>query len=473
MPPLNDHEHRRRDVEAMPHRELVERVLAWAEEHEDIRSELDLDAVRRPVGRLDLPKLRRTVDAATRAYGFVPTRESWDYARRLQGLAAELAALVGAGHGSAVVDLAERAVLRVDKALTESVDDSDGVVGEAMRRLRDVHLMACLAARPEPAAFGAHLYRLHMDSEFAFEEVLPDYAEVLGPAGLAAYRAAAEKDWKQVPAIGPGQERDWSKHIRLRLAMEALAKQSGDLEELVGVLSRDLSGPYSYLRIAEELAGAGEYDRALEWAEKGHRAFSQRREHDPRLVDFLVAEYHRRDRHGEGLELRWDAFERQPSFGTFQALKVSAEVAGDWPAVRERALAHLRTTLRPAKDKGTWMHPGFGTLVEIYLSEDDLESAWSAATEGGCQPQIWVKLARRLEADQPERAIEIYRRHIDRVVATTSNQAYAEAVDLLKTIRRLLAQAGSAADFPAVVNEIRDAYRLKRNLMKLLDAQGW
>lgn len=32
-----------------------------------------------------------------------------------------------------------------------------------------------------------------MSSEFAFEQVLPDYADVLGVAGLAAYRAEERK----------------------------------------------------------------------------------------------------------------------------------------------------------------------------------------------------------------------------------------------------------------------------------------
>jgi len=111
--------------------------------------------------------------------------------------------------------------------------------------------------------------------------------------------------------------------------------------------------------------------------------------------------------------------------------------------------------------------------VEIYLSEDDLEAAWREAVAGGCQPQVWLKLARRLEAGQPERAIEVYRRHIDRVVATTNNQAYAEAIALLKTIRRLFDHAGRTADFPNMIAEIRGSYRQKRNLMKMLDAQRW
>ena len=48
---------------------------------------------------------------------------------------------------------------------------------------------------------------------------------------------------------------------------------SGDPEEIVAVLSRDLSHGYSYVRIGEVYRAANEPDKALEWAEKGLEAF--------------------------------------------------------------------------------------------------------------------------------------------------------------------------------------------------------
>jgi len=83
----------------------------------------------------------------------------------------------------------------------------------------------------------------------------------------------------------------------------------------------------------------------------------------------------------------------------------------------------------------------------------------------------WI--ARAFSPWNLERPVDRGGHHIDRVVAATNNQAYAEAVDLLKTIRWLVGQAGRATEFPGVVAEVRDAYRPKRNLMKLLDNQGW
>jgi hypothetical protein len=64
--------------------------------------------------------------------------------------------------------------------------------------------------------------------------------------------------------------------------MEALAEQSGDLEEQIAVRSRDLSHGYHFLRIAELCLQHDAAELALQWAERGLAAFAERP--DPRLV---------------------------------------------------------------------------------------------------------------------------------------------------------------------------------------------
>jgi hypothetical protein len=77
--------------------------------------------------------------------------------------------------------------------------------------------------------------------------------------------------------------------------METLAKQSGDFEALVAVKSRDLSLPFGFLEIAQIYKAAANDQAALEWAERGARAFPVHT--DGRLREFLIDEYHRRGRH--------------------------------------------------------------------------------------------------------------------------------------------------------------------------------
>ena len=91
--------------------------------------------------------------------------------------------------------------------------------------------------------------------------------------------------------------------------MEQLAEASGDVDELVAIKSGDLSSAYRYLDIAEIWTTAGQPDKALEWAERGLKAFPERP--DNRLRDFLVAAYLPRKRNGEALQLTWIQFEQR------------------------------------------------------------------------------------------------------------------------------------------------------------------
>ena len=121
----------------------------------------------------------------------------------------------------------------------------------------------------------------------------------------------------------------------------------GGLEALVAIKSRDLSSAWNFLQIAETYREAREYDLALEWAERGLKAFPQRT--DARLREFLATEYHRRRRHDDAMALVWTGFCEAPYLEQYRNLKSHAERAGAWPAWREKALEpHTR---------GDWPRP--------------------------------------------------------------------------------------------------------------------
>ena len=120
-------------------------------------------------------------------------------------------------------------------------------------------------------------------------------------------------------------DRDGYGRFRITSMMAALARQSGDPEALVEIKRRDLSHSYSYLQIAEIYREAGEHDKALDWAEDGLKAFSQR---DSRLVEFLAREYRRRSRHDDAMTLIWNQFVQSPSLKNFQELKAHSQRLG-------------------------------------------------------------------------------------------------------------------------------------------------
>jgi uncharacterized Zn finger protein len=264
---------------------------------------------------------------------------------------------------------------------------------------------------------------------------------------------------------------------RITHIMETLAKRRGDVEALVAVKSRDLSLAFGFLEIAQLYKADSNDQTALEWAERGARAFPAHT--DGRLRKFLIDEYHGRGRHDEAITLAWTSFCEHPHLDAYQGLHHSAQRAKQWPRWREKALTLLREEVNAQKKqspKDQWGHsarPDRSDLVEIFLWEGDIERAWAGAKTGGCRNALWFRLAEARSKDHPEDAIAVYSEQLKPALRWAQQSAYEEAVDILGKIQKLMIRLGRRAEFASLVQSLRAQYKPRRNLMKLLDAQGW
>lgn len=431
----------------------------------------------RASGSIDILKsFRKAIDSATRIRGFVAWDEAGSFASDLDGLVDSLEELLVPGTADALVELAEYAIERVDKVLAEDVDDSDGEVGGVLDRLGDLHLRACQLAKPDPVALAERLFRYETTMSFnSYINSVRTYQDVLGNEGIARFRALAERQWEQIKPLEPANESrasNLSNRFRITHIMETLARMSGEVDALVAVKSRDLSSPYHYLNIAEIYQKADQADLALEWAERGLKAFPERP--DNRLRDFLVAEYLKRKRDDEALQLTWIQFEERPTLEHYRKLHDVAIKLGRWREQRQRALALVETAVqREANEITHWKPkptpPDWSLRVEIALSENDLDTAWQMIQLGKCRRALLLSLAGELEKPRPDDAVTLYRRIIPGVIEETNNRAYEEAIRYLGKVGRLMQLSGTVADFGNYLASLRVQYKAKRNFIKLLD----
>lgn len=243
----------------------------------------------------------------------------------------------------------------------------------------------------------------------------------------------------------------------------------------MAIKSRDLSRPWSYLQIAEIYKEAGKKDLAVEWAEKGIRAFPKQT--DSRLRSFLAGEYTTRRRHGEALDLLWANFTDASGLEAYQELKKVAEKAKAWPDWREKALTYLqeRAAKASARPVARWPPFGFGggpasQLVEILLWEKKLEDAWASARQLGCSEDLWLRLADAREPSHPEDSLAIYQRQAESVLQHASQRGYEIAVARLKQVRDVMTRLGKSRELADYLTTVRFAHKRKRNFLKLLDA---
>jgi uncharacterized Zn finger protein len=425
----------------------------------------------------DLATYRQVLDRAIGADEFIDYRGMYEYWRKVDETVDGIAELLNQGHADAVIELSEYALAKVERAM-ECVDDSDGYMSMVLNRLQDLHFAACRKAKPDPKALAKRLFQWELNGEWdTFYGAAETYAKVLGKRGRAYYRELAETEWAKVKPLKPGEDEPgkYGKRFRITQIMKSLAEQSGDIEALVAVKCRDLSLSYYFLQIAEIYKSARQTDKALEWAEKGIDAFGANA--DSRLEEFLADLYHRRKRHDEAMALIWPQFEAHPKLDSYRNLKKHADRSKSWTAWRARALEHVRALIdKESKTKhdpwsfNAW--PDRSLLVEIFLWEQDPEAAWSEAQAGGCRRELWLKLASLREQDHPRDALAVYRRFIEPTVKQTNNDAYAEAVKLLRRMEKLMKRLGEHRQFNDYLASLRAEHKRKRNFMKLLDKFG-
>jgi len=456
---------------------LIDIVMEQSLEDDQLRNRLLMKTAKRDRKKFDLTTFREAITNATAPGGFVEYRMAYGFSQGIEAVIDQIEALLKEGHTTEVIELAEFALAKVEVALG-SMDDSDGYMSGIIERLQEMHLAACEKARPDPEALAKRLFKWETSTGYdTFYGAAATYSKVLGEKGLAVYRKLAKTRWENVPALQSGQREELgSGRFRITHIMEDLARASGDIEELVSIKSRNLSYAFSYLEIADVYKAAGKPDVALDWAERGLKAFPERT--DSRLLDFLTDEYHRRKRHDEAMQLVWRQFAEAPHLSSYQKLKAHADKISQWQGWRQKALAALRESLAKSKKEAeetrwTWHRADSSPLVEIFLWEKDADAAWQEASEGGCTDSLWLELAALRKKAYPEDALGVYKKQIEPVISQKNDTAYRQVVNILENIRDLMGRLGRRAEFTQYIDSVRKTHKPKRNFMKLLDRVEW
>ena len=429
----------------------------------------------------DFATYRQILHDAIDAPDYVDYDAMPDYVHGVSEAIQPLGELLKTGYAAAVVELVELALVGLDRA-SDMIDASDGSLNAVYDDLQVYHLKACRAARVDPEALAERLLNYELEGGLGvFNNAAKTYAEVLGATGLGAWRRLLIQEWSNLatlpsaPATGGTAPID-HRRFQIQALMENLAATEGDLATLAAVKQGDLSSPHDFLALAEWHHAAERDDEAISWAERGRRAFPDPEDHAG-LQDFLVTAFRQSARADEATALVWEQFVRAQTLEQYQQLKtLTGETLEGWPVWRERALALTRQSLAArqalARERGWPDAPDHSLLVEFLLADGADDEAWREAQAGGCQPELWQRLAERRERSHPADALHVYQAQLGPVIAQGGARAYKEAIELLNKISALLEVVGGPADADAYRAEVRATHRQKRNFVKLLDASG-
>ncbi|MFE2558388.1 SWIM zinc finger domain-containing protein [Streptomyces sp. NPDC059352] len=412
----------------------------------------DLGAVREHiVGLLDTRPFAR--------YGYVEYADARAYGLQAAEAVSALSTLTETGRAAEAVEAARGAIEALARTYGE-IDDSDGVIGDVANSLATVHLEACRTARPDPEPTADWLVdHLLGDLSDATDIHLPDYADVLGAAGLARAHERAAAALRDNP-------KGWAE----RYLMEQLMRAEGSVDALIALHATDLApSGVTHLQIAQELDRAGRPAEALEWAERGLLEAEPGLGPETRLVDFVCERYTRTGRAADVVAVRRDVLLRRRSLATYQDLRRAARSADRWNETeRTRALDALRTDARLRENRG----PSGSALVDALLDDGDHEAAWQAAEEGYADSRQWLALADRTRDHRPADALTVYLRLIGPLLTRTGDATYEQLTELLLSARACHRALGTENAFTAYMTTLRAAQKRKRNLLALLNRHG-
>ncbi|MFD7779030.1 SWIM zinc finger domain-containing protein [Streptomyces sp. NPDC059753] len=438
--------------------ELVALVQEQVAGDRELRRRLESRAA---AARGDVDTLRERVVALVdprpfERFGYVEYADARGYARQVDEAADALRALTAGGQAAQALSLAEETIRKLGEAYGE-IDDSDGVVGQAVHAMVDAHMQACRAARADPERLAEWLVAHVLGDGNDVTDLDPlDYADVLGPAGLARMRELAAEALQRSPC-------GWAEQF----LMERLVKAQGDVDALIALYAKDLLPcGATHLRIAEELDGAGRASEALAWAERGLKDTTQVPV-DGRLVDYLCARYTRAGRPVEAVSVRRDQFRAERSLTAYQQLRTAAEAVDGWESEREAALALLREDAC----QGSGDRVGGSVLMDALLDDEDLDAAWREATSGANDRQ-WQQLADLSRTTRPADALAVYLRLVEQAKEPTGDRAYERMALLLHRARDCHRALDTMGEFPTYVCALRAELKRRRKLMTILDAHG-
>ncbi len=419
----------------------------------------------RPV-RAEPGSIRAAIDDVTSPHRTGLRYQTARQAGKLNSVRDALEQMLAAGQAATVVELAAYGLERSKGMRGWTYDPGQGFE-QVDSEFLSLHLRACAVAKSDPAELARWLFNFELRSaRAAWEGVFIRYAELLGDKGLAVYRELAVAEWRARPS-----PRDEGSRLQEVVCHAALL--TVDPELLSEVVRSDFSKPWAYYVTARQCMELGLPDKAVAWAELGVKTFPAAPH--PYLRELLAGEYSRRNRMTEALSQVWALFTESPGIENYRQLRTFAQKAGQAPVWRDEALEYLRErtvrarTAGPKEQQERERTTCGSLLVEILLSEKNVDAAWREANISGCDVEVWFKLARAREAKHPADAVRIYQQLAEQVVQHAADFEYRAAVRYLCRAEALAGKLGRPDKFREFLAGYRERNKRKKNLLRLLN----
>jgi uncharacterized Zn finger protein len=448
-------------VQAMDVDELREFVMTLAQRDDGVRRLLEVRATTASGGDTHAKAELEAYVRNTLAFrGFVDYRRSFDVAGVASEMLDELENHLNSGAVEVVRPALLRALTRLRKII-EQADDSSGSIGDACQRAADLYARACRLGEPDPVKLATWLVKFRADSPGWPNVVLADFVDAFDEQALGTYRrAVAALDRKL-------EDRDQWGRFEVDAMLLELADHDGDVDRAVHLLAQREHPQYG--AIVDRLRAAGRTEDAVAWIDRAVADGRISSHGDANAYwlspDDVAATYQGLGRTEDAVAVLRADFVRQPSVGAYRVLLDFAAANDRADTERTWAFDHARQLA--ASDR----FAAGAVLVQLSLSEGDVEAAWQAADRYG-PGWAWRELADRGAKARPVEAADLYRPQLENDLRHPNTKLYPDIAATLATMAKLYERGGRSSDFASFIAQIRQDYGRRPSLMKALDAKG-
>ena len=270
-------------------------------------------------------------------------------------------------------------------------------------------------------------------------------------------------------------------------------EKAGRQKEIIPLCEQEVEETGNYPRLVKWLIEAKRLKEAEQWILKGIKATQK---HSPGLAQGLRNTFREiREKEGNLLQaasFRAEDFFESPTHITFKELQKEALKAKVWPEVKEAVMEYLETGTRPQKSpswplpvceipqentRGKKEFPILNTLIDIAIAEKDPTKVlhWYDRQKPNGYNWGWgssqdAQVAQAVVSEYPDRAIAIWKKQAENLIAQTKPRAYEEAASYLLKISQTFKKINKEKDWQTYRNGLRQANIRKIRFIETLDS---
>ncbi len=471
--------------------QLIGLVQEIAEQYPEIAQDL---ADRRRIVSGDSQTLVTRLRREIRDIGAEPAWQNYwhgeGHAPDYSGIRKKLEVLLKEGHANEVLILGQELVTTGTRQVEESHDE-----GETAGEIAGCMPVIVEALDQSPLDCADKL-------SWALDAVLKDEYEVCEALVEYLQRRHPPSSWQALtdrllarlhdlksPEGADEFSRDYARDRLSNWAIYAM-ERAGRQDEIIPLCEAEATRTSSYGRLVERLVAARRYEDAERWIQEGLRATKEK-------WPGLAAGLRDRLREIRALEKNWPAvaamqaeeFVRRPSRKAFRDCKGASSKVKAWPTVRECLLGYLEKGDLPWEQEG-WplpethldapatgqkdRFPMVGDLICIAILEKKPDEVLRWYDRLPQERFGWYgvdedEIATAVQTHAPDRAVAIWQKKAERLIAQVKPSAYQEAAKYLRKAGAVMARQKEKEQWDEYLLDLRETHARKRRLMEILD----